>query len=96
MTTSKWRGHNIQFIFDYWIYSDTKQKVSENKNRSCGYCNRENTKEGHDGCIGELPDVLNACCGHGISSEAYVQFCDGTDIRGEKAVEYIKEELKNE
>ena len=89
MTASKYRGHEIEFIFDYWIYSDTKQKVSENKNRQCGNCNTNQTVEGHDGCIGTLPNVMNACCGHGVSEVAYILFEDKTELRGSEAVEYL-------
>lgn len=41
----------------------------------CEHCGKGVTKEGHDGCIGTLPDeVMNACCGHGVTLSAYVQF----------------------
>ncbi len=73
-----------------WIYSDNKKPVSEDKNRSCGNCGKSQTKEGHDGCIGTLPDVLNACCGHGVGNESYIQFAGKTELRGIEAVEYIK------
>jgi hypothetical protein len=52
----------------------------------CAYCGMDSTKEGHDGCLGELIGVANACCGHGKSNEAYVQFYDGTAIRGHDAI----------
>ena len=42
--------------------------------KSCGYCGKDNTPEGHDGCLGTLPGLMNACCGHGIESGTYVQF----------------------
>ena len=95
MKTSKWRGNPIEFIYDYWIYSDTKQKVSENKNRSCGHCGKPQTKEGHDGCIGTLNGVMNACCGHGKVEEAFVQFWDKTELRGNDAIEWIEKEHNN-
>jgi len=40
----------------------------------CGHCNLKRTTEGHDGCIGTLPNVMNACCGHGEIKAAYIQF----------------------
>ena len=43
------------------------------KKEVCGHCNLKRTKEGYDGCIGYLPNVMNACCGHGEKSMAYVQ-----------------------
>lgn len=96
MGKSKWRGLEIECIIDVWIYSDNKKLVSDNKNRKCGHCNKENTKKGHDGCIGELPDVLNACCGHGTVEEAYIQFPDKTELRGIKALQHIENRQKND
>lgn len=40
----------------------------------CGFCSLKRTPEGHDGCIGTLDNVMNACCGHGEIEMAYVQF----------------------
>jgi len=51
----------------------------------CGHCGLKRTPEGHDGCIGTLPNVMNACCGHGETEMAYVQFWD--DIWGDKSIE---------
>lgn len=96
MSKSKWRGHEIECINKKWIYSDDKELVLDNKNRKCGYCNKSNTKEGHDGCIGKLPNVLNACCGHGTVEEAYIQFSDKTELRGITALQYLKNRQKND
>lgn len=35
-----------------------------------------------DPCIGELPGVLEACCGHGKPRQAYVTFENGIVLRG--------------
>ena len=91
MVKSKWRGHDIVCVYNTWIYWDNYKLVSKNKNRKCGYCNKQNTKEGHDGCLGILPNVLNACCGHGIIEEAYIQFADNTELRGVKAAQFINQ-----
>jgi len=71
----------------------TKQTVNleTHKSRACGNCGKTETKEGHDGCLGELPNVMNTCCGHGVESEAYIQFWGGKIIRGKKALGKIKE-----
>lgn len=55
----------------------------------CAHCNKLPTHEGHDGCLGLLPEdvVMNACCGHGDIDIAYVQFWDGNCIRGQEAVD---------
>jgi hypothetical protein len=35
--------------------------------RPCAVCHRLRTPEGHDPCIANLPGVIQACCGHGVS-----------------------------
>ena len=65
----------------------------------CGHCNKARTPEGHDGCIGVLPNVMNACCGHGEAKTAYVQFNhkeynkdpNKQLIQGAEAIKYIKD-----
>lgn len=63
----------------------------------CDHCGIKRTPEGHDGCLGTLDEirVMNACCGHGEESMAYVQFWDGETIQGSKAIE-MQENMKNE
>lgn len=64
----------------------------------CLHCGLNRTPEGHDGCIGTLENVMNACCGHGRPKEAYIQFNhenykkDPNKIRigGSEAIDYIK------
>jgi len=48
-----------------------------------------------DECLGMLPGVANACCGHGDVREAYVQFLDGSVIRGYDAA-VVQEILKSD
>lgn len=57
----------------------------------CVKCKKGPTKEGHDGCIGTLPgrDVMNACCGHGLDEQSYVQFWNNPRIAGKEAIDYI-------
>jgi len=86
MIKSKNRGNDIEFINDVWVYSDTQESVANNHtHKPCGNCGRTYTTEGHDGCLGTLQGVMNACCGHGVSKEAYVQFWDGSCVRGQDA-----------
>jgi len=61
---------------------------------TCGHCGINRTPEGHDGCIGTLPNVMNACCGHGETKHAYVQFWNKERIAGAEALKYIKENKK--
>lgn len=87
MVKSKYRGHEIEYVNGKWIYSDTKESVElTHQTRTCGYCGKYYTKEGHDGCLGALPGLMNACCGHGQENEAYVQFLDKSVIRGKDAI----------
>lgn len=86
MITSNLRGHEIEYVNGEWIYSDTKEPTATTySTRPCGYCGKHNTPKGHDGCLGTLPDVMNACCGHGNVNETYLQFWNGEIVRGIKA-----------
>jgi hypothetical protein len=91
MTTSYLNGHAIIWLVDEWLYMDTLEPTVDNY-RPCGFCGKERTKEGHDGCIGTLKGVMNACCGHGRIDEAYVQFQDIFCYRGKKALEVMNEQ----
>ena len=87
---SHMRGHEIEWNGRAWVYCDTKEPTAYFfESRPCGYCGRSYTKEGHDGCLGTLPGVMNACCGHGVTKEAYVQFLDGKGIYGENAIKIM-------
>ncbi len=46
----------------------------------CSHCHLLPTPEGHDACLGTLPGVWNACCGHG-KGEPHVQFMPNIFIR---------------
>ena len=67
LAKSKHRGNNIMFKDGNWHYEETGELVSETHNiMPCGYCGKPYTKEGHDGCLGTLIGLMNACCGHGV------------------------------
>ena len=69
-------------------------KLYEYEKKKCPHCEKYKTFEGHDGCLGELIGIVNACCNHGVFGEGvYVQFFDGTTIHGEDAI-IIQEILK--
>lgn len=61
------RGHPIEFLNGVWVYSDTKE--STDKEHLCIRCKKMPTKEGYDACLGFIPGVKSACCGHGIKSD---------------------------
>lgn len=88
--TGTYRGHTITSIDgEVWIYADTGELVREAPDRRCGHCSMPNTREGHDGCLGTVPGVQNACCGHGIEGDAYVQLGDGTRLAGAAAITFF-------
>ena len=57
------RGWPIEYVAGVWVYSDTKQPVSND--RACRRCKRLPTADGHDACLATLPNTESACCGHG-------------------------------
>jgi hypothetical protein len=46
----------------------------------CGLCCCERLPDGCDPCLGKLPGVANACCGHGIG-DGYLIFKNGRTLR---------------
>lgn len=71
----RYRGHVIaKNERGRWVYKEDGLLVSADIDRACGHCGKPNTPEGHDACLGALPGVINACCGHGSPNEAYVQY----------------------
>lgn len=94
MKKSHLRGHSIVSINGQWVYEDSMEPTATTcKDRPCGFCNKPNRSDDHDACLGTLPGIMNACCGHGVEKEAYVQFLDGKCARGKSAL-IILNELK--
>lgn len=58
------RGHPIFWNNKEWLYEDNYQPITIQ--RPCVRCHRIPTVEGHDSCLGYLPGITNACCGHGV------------------------------
>jgi len=84
------RGHEIEEVNGQWVFSDTKEPtITTWKSRNCNNCNKDFPSNDHDPCIGNLPGVMNACCGHGIDKEAYVQFPDGEHLSGKEAIDFF-------
>ncbi len=86
MEESFLRGHKIyKDLEDKWRFSDNKKRTSETWfERPCGHCGEYgNSNDGlPDPCLGQLPGVTNACCGHGNPKESYIVFSGGVVIRG--------------
>ncbi len=83
---SHFRGHPIIWLDNKWLYEDNKEPIPGwgGENRPCIKCG--STKWSGDGevdeCLGILPGVDNACCGHGVPENAYIRFTNGVAIRG--------------
>jgi hypothetical protein len=83
MTYSRNRGRYIEFHDGKWYFSDTQEEI--NGKVKCNHCGMEMKDDEYDSCLGKLPGVKYACCGHGEISECYIQFLDDTVIRGKDA-----------
>lgn len=85
-------GHVIRFNSDEELHAKTQDLT-------CIKCNLKPTPEGSDPCLGNLPGVLYACCGHGKPGRAYILFENGIHIQGfdtvrnigQKEVDFVKE-----
>lgn len=93
------RGHPIIFIDNKWVYEDTGTRSGfGHEVRPCKKCGK--TFEGSnigdaDPCLGELPGVDNACCGHGVHSDAYIRFTNGVVIEGFNKIKYTEKYLSS-
>lgn len=90
MRRSYWRGHPIVWevpgTIGRWVFEDTKEPIPGygGEIRECAKCRRvfEGSNIGDaDPCLGNLPGVDNACCGHGVPELAYIRFTNGTVIK---------------
>lgn len=73
------RGWPIEYT-DGWVYSDTKQPIKND--RPCKRCGRKPTPEGHDACLGTIPYVKSACCGHGVKRPFTLPYRENIYIEG--------------
>jgi len=64
MIKSYERGHVILYLNNEWVYADNKKPITGK--RQCVRCGRKPTQERYDACLGYLPKVSSACCGHGV------------------------------
>ena len=53
----------------------------DNKNKQCQRCKLMLPESGPDPCLGHLPGVKFACCGHGSKEGGYISFENGRIIR---------------
>ena len=63
-------------------WADTNKKVLNKEERPCNHCGKLNLIDGdesYDACLGKLPGVEQACCGHG-QQEGYLKFENGVTL----------------
>jgi hypothetical protein len=60
------------------LYPGFEQKNFDRKNK-CKACKMERLPDGCDPCIGKLPGVVSACCGH-REYAGYITFENGVTI----------------
>lgn len=65
MATGYCRGHLCRYDDEGWRYVDTGVLIDDDPDRLCPRCGRPPTPEGYDACLGHIPGVTSACCGHG-------------------------------
>lgn len=79
MVKSFSRGHEIFWDGAYWRFIDTG--AIDDGARPCKRCGKSPTPEGYDACLGHIPGVMSACCGHGVE-QPYIVSIDATVIVG--------------
>ena len=75
------KGFPTIFQSGQWVFEDTGESIKKAP-RNCRRCGSGPSEEGYDSCLGTLPGVSFACCGHGVSEQAYIKFNNGLVIRG--------------
>lgn len=81
MAESFFRGHQVYYDFDsrIWRFIDNGKPVGSRKLLPCKKCGCLPSKDGHDTCLGKLPGIKAACCGHG-AKKSYVIWKDGVKV----------------
>ncbi len=86
-TKDYWRGHPTVWKEEKWLFADTLEPLPRygGKKRPCVRCGKtfEGSNVGDtDPCLGDLPGIDNACCGHGVPELAYIRFTNGVVLKG--------------
>jgi len=82
------RGHKIVYRDGAWLYASNGMAVNHD-DTPCTRCGRDPV-DGHDACLGTLPGVTSACCGHGDVAVAHITFTNGITIEGFRVTEDAK------
>ena len=61
-----------------WFWDDNNEPYIDD--RECINCGLKAELEGPDPCLGMLPGVKYACCGHGIPGQDYVLLDNGERV----------------
>jgi len=94
------RGHPTTVIDGKWCYADTHEVITDldgdlpDNIRPCKKCGKKFPFGEPDPCIGFLPGVKFACCGHGNRSDAYVLFDNDVHLQGFKVTNYFEGKKK--
>lgn len=82
---SFWRGYPCKWDGATWVFVDNGLETPPcgGALRPCAKCGRTFPLDTPDPCIGLLPGVVSACCGHGIPGEAYAIFDGGLKLTGD-------------
>ncbi|MGH1591146.1 hypothetical protein ACRBEV_25685 [Methylobacterium phyllosphaerae] len=88
--------HDAYFDEVYWdnhttYYADTHEPMDRDNPRPCAACRMPVVVGEPDPCIGTLPGVLGACCGHGGVESSYVCFENGFFLHGFNRITYRKQ-----
>lgn len=81
---SFWRGWPITWDGNAWYFDDTGNPLPGYGGvmRPCAHCGATMSDHESDACLGDLPGVDNACCGHGQREESYIRFVNGIIVHG--------------
>lgn len=78
------RGHPLIWLEDRWVYEDDHADLPSRGGKipPCKKCGELFPQGELDPCLGTLPGVQSACCGHGLRSGSYVHFTTGVVLEG--------------
>jgi hypothetical protein len=63
------------------VHGEDGKLVDIDKPGPCPKCGLHRTDKGYDPCMGKLPGVKYACCGHGVN-DGWIVFDNGTVVEG--------------
>ncbi len=73
-------GHPVVYEDEEWRWMDSRESVTAAP-RACVLCKVAPGPDGHDPCLGEIPGMTAACCGHGLQA--------GWTVTGDGAVTHL-------